>query len=129
MPTTFADVQRHMRSRYVLQDDQGDMMSIVWSYDDGRVQKILVRRFSAGGREMLEFKSPFARRGEVDATALLEENARLPLGTVALSGDVLLVVYNALLANLLLDDFDFVLSRVAAVADQLEQRHGPADRF
>jgi hypothetical protein len=129
MTTTFAAVQRHMRDRYRLHDDQPDMMSVVWSYDDGRMQKIVVRRFSAGGREMLEFKSPFARRGAVDATELLEENARLPLGTIALSGDVLLVVYNALLEHLDLDDFDFVLSRVAAVADALEQKHAQADTF
>src|SRR5688572_19230468 len=113
MATTFADIQRHMRSRYRLQDDQPDMLSVVWSYDDGRMQKIVVRRFSAGGRDMLEFKSPFARRGQVDPTALLEENARLSLGTIALSGDLLLVVYNALLEHLVLTDFDFVLSRVA----------------
>jgi hypothetical protein len=129
MGTTFAAIQQHMRNQYRLQDDQPDMMSVVWAYDDGRRQKIVVRRFFAGGREMLEFKSPFARRGAVDPTALLEENARLPLGTIALSGEVLLVVYNALLENLVLPDFDFVLSRVAGIADVLEQRHGTADSF
>ena len=105
------------------------MMSVVWSYDDGRAQRVVVRRYAAGGRELLEFKSPFARRGQVDPTTLLEENARLPLGSIALSGDILLVVYNALLENLVLADFDFVLGRVAAVADALEQKHGLADSF
>ena len=129
MPTTFSDIQRHMRARYRLHDDQPDMMSLVYSYDDGRMQKVVVRRFAAGGRDMLEFKSPFARRGQVDPAVLLEENARMSLGMVALSGDVLLVVYNALLENLVLADFDFVLGRVAAVADALEQKHGLADSF
>lgn len=129
MATTFADIQRHMRSRYRLHDDQPDMMSVVYSYDDGRMQKVVVRRFNAAGRDMLEFKSPFARRDQVELGALLEENARMSLGMVALSGDVLLVVYNALLQNLALEDFDFVLARVAAVADALEQKHGQADSF
>jgi hypothetical protein len=129
MSTTWPDVQRHMRGKYRLQDDQPDMMRLVWSYDDGRMQKILVRRFKAAGRELVEFKSPFARRGQVDPAVLLEDNARLPLATVALSGDVVLVLYNALLDHHELEDFDFVLSRVAAVADTLEEKYVRKDEF
>ncbi len=127
--TTWADLQRHMRGKYRLQDDQPDMMSMVWSYDDGRMKKIIVRRYQAAGREMVEFKSPFARKGQVSPETLLEDNAKLPLATVALSGDVYLVIYNALVEHLVLDDFDFVLSRVAAVADTLEEKYVREDAF
>lgn len=127
--TTWSDVQKHMRSKYKLQDDQPDMMSMVWLYDDGRSQKIIVRRFSAAGREMVEFKSAFARKGDVDAETMLADNSKLPLATIAMSGEVFLVVYNALLDNLSLDDFDFCLSRVAAVADTLEEKYVRQDKF
>lgn len=127
--TTWSDLQRHMRSRYKLQDDQADMMSMVWSYDDGRAQKIIVRRYKAADRVMIEFKSAFARRGQLDPIRLLEENSRLPLATIALSGDLYLVVYNALLDHLHLDDFDFALARVAALADALEEKYLRNDNF
>lgn len=127
--TTWADVQRHMRGKYRLQDDEPDMMSLVWSYDDGRMQKIIVRRYKAAGREMIEFKSPFARKGQVDPLVLMEDNAKLPLATTALSGEVFLVIYNALVDHLDLEDFDFVLSRVAAVADTLEEKYVRKDEF
>ena len=127
--TTWSDVQKHMRDNYKLQDDHADMLSMVWSYDDGRSQKIIVRRFDAAGREMLEFKSAFARRGDVEPEAMLAENSKLPLATIALSGEVFLVVYNALLAHLDLEDFDFCLSRVAAVADTLEEKYARQDTF
>lgn len=127
--TTWSDLQRHMRSHYKLQDDQADMMSMVWSYDDGRVQKIIIRRYRAAEQVMVEFKSAFARRGQLDPTALLEENSRLPLATIALSGDLYLVVYNALLDHMHLDDFDFILSRVAALADALEEKYLRNDNF
>ncbi len=127
--TTWVDVQKHMRSRYRLQEDQPEMMSMVWSYDDQRSQKIIVRRYRAAQREMVEFKSAFARRGDVDATTLLEDNAKLPLATVALSGQVFLVVYNALLGHMDMDEFDFILSRVAAVADALEEKYVRKDEF
>lgn len=127
--TAWSDVQKHMRAKYKLHDDNPDMMSMVWSYDDGRSQKIIVRRFEAAGREMLEFKSAFARRGDVEPEVMLQDNSKLPLATVAMSGDVYLVVYNALLTHLALDDFDFCLSRVAAVADTLEERYVRQDKF
>lgn len=129
MTTTWTDVQKHMRSKYRLQDDQPDMMSMVWSYDDGRMQKIIVRKYKAAGREMVEFKSPFARVGEVEPTQMLEDNSKLPLATVALSGEVFLVIYNALLAHLDFEDLDFILSRVAAVADTLEMKYVRKDAF
>jgi hypothetical protein len=125
----WSNIQTHMRAKYRLQDDQPDMMSMVWRYEDGRSQKMVVRKYKAAGRDMLEFKSAFARHGEVDPTEMLRDNAKLPLATVALSGDVFLVIYNALLGSLSLEDFDFVLSRVAAVADTLEEKYLRRDEF
>ncbi len=127
--TTWSDVQKHMREHYDLLDDKPDMMSMVWAYDDGRSQKIIVRRFDAAGREMVEFKSAFARRDDVGPEEMLQRNSTLPLATVALANDVYLVVYNALLTHMHLDDFDFCLSRVAAVADTLEEQYARRDAF
>ena len=63
------------------------------------------------------------------AETLLKKNSELPLATVALSGDVYLAVYNMLLEHLHLDDFDLVVSRVAAVADTLEEQYVRRDDF
>ena len=130
MGMTWTQIQEHMRSKYRLRDDELDMMSMVWSYkDQDRAQKIIVRRYVAFEREMIEFKSPFARRGEVDALEMIRKNSELPLATTALSGEVFIVVYNALLGTLNVDDFDFLVSRVAAVADTLEEKYASQDVF
>jgi hypothetical protein len=125
----WGEIQDHMRQSYRLNDDKPDMLSMVWSYDDGRSQKIFVRKYKAAGRDLLEFKSAFARKGDVDAVEMLRRNGNLPLATVALSGSVYLVIYNALLEHLNLGDFDFILSRVAAVADMLEEKYLTKDEF
>ena len=129
MSTTWSAVQAHMRGKYKLQDDTPDMMSMVWVYDDDRSQKIIVRRFRSADRDLVEFKSAFARRADVEPETLLVENSRLPIATVALSGDVYIAIYNALLDHLHLDDFDFLLSRVAGVADTLEEKFVRRDDF
>ncbi|NCG18802.1 MAG: hypothetical protein GWP91_07295 [Rhodobacterales bacterium] len=129
MTTKWADIQTHMRAKYQLSDDEPNMVSMVWTYDQGRTQKIVVRRFVAGETNMVEFKSAFAQRADVSPEVLLAANSKLPLATVALSGDVYLVVYNALLDNLQTSDLDFILSRVAAVADTLEEKYAKVDQF
>ena len=127
--TTWADIQEHMRRTYPLQEDEPEVMRFVWTYEDDRSQKVTVRRFMAFEREMVEVKSAFAPRESVDPTIVLEENSKLPLATIALSGNVYLVVYNALMQSLTLEDLDFLLIRVAGVADTLEEKYVKTDFF
>ena len=51
MPS-WSEVQEHMRKKYTLEDDQPDLLSMVWSYDDGRTQKIVIRHFRAFGLQL-----------------------------------------------------------------------------
>lgn len=120
---TWQDLQAHMRNTYRLQLDEADAMSMAWAYDDGRTQKIVVRRFKTGSHDMVEFKSPFAKVGAPDPLELLRENARLPVGAVALSGETYIVVHNAEVVHLSIAAFDDLLAKVAGLADRLESRH------
>jgi len=125
----WGEVQKHMRANYRLQNDDGEMMSVVWSYDDGRSQKVVVRRYMSNERAMVEFKSPFAKEGQVDAEAMLRQNSQMTLATIALSGDVYLAIYNLLLDSASIEDFDYILHRVAGVADALEAKYVENDVF
>ena len=128
MPT-WNELREHVRKTYRLDDDEADMVSMVWGYDDGRSQKIILRRYEAFDRSLVELKSAFARRKDAEPEVLLRKNAELPLATVALAGDVYMVVYNLLLDHLDFDDLDLYLSRVAAVADTLEETYAKRDVF
>jgi len=125
----WTQLQEYVRSKYTLEDDEHAMMSMVWVYEDGRHQRIVLRRYRAFERDMIEFKSPFARTSDASAEDLLRKNAELPMATVALSGDVYLAVYNMLLEHMDFDDFDLVVSRVAHVADKLEAEYAHRDDF
>ena len=126
---TWTAIQEYFRAKYTLDNDHPDMLSMVWRYDDGRSQKVILRKFSSFSREMVEIKSPFARHGEVDATELMRKNSELPLATTALSGDVYLVVYNSLIDSLTEEDLEMLVGRVAAIADALEEQYGSGDIF
>ncbi|HMV67366.1 MAG TPA: hypothetical protein PKA64_10980 [Myxococcota bacterium] len=126
---TWTEIQAHMRGRYRLHADDPEVLAMSWTYDDGRSQRIVVRRYEHLGHEMVELKSPFADFGGPDPIELLRENARLAFGAVALSGDVYIVVHNADARLLTVEAFDDLLARVARLADRLESRYGQSDRF
>lgn len=123
------DVREHLRNTYKLADDEGELVSMVWSFDTDRSQKVVIRSFSAFDREMVEIKSAFAQRDQAEPVDLLTRNAELALGTIALSGDHYFVVYNTPLTHLALNDLELFMSRVAAVADVLEDQYASTDRF
>lgn len=126
---TWPDIQIYLREKYTLSDDASDVLSMVWSYQGGRSQKIVVRKFRVFDRDMLELKSPFAKSSDVTAEDMVRINAKLPLATVALSGNVYLAVYNMIIDNLHMDDLDVAVSRVAALADALEKQYARRDEF
>ena len=102
---------------------------MIWAYEDGRSQKVILRRYTAFDREMLEIKSPFASQQAIQPELLMRKNSELPLATTALSGDVYLVVYNLLIGSIKEEDLELVVGRVAAIADALEAEHGSGDLF
>lgn len=126
---SWQDVREHMRRSFKLHQDELELVSMVWSYEDGRQQKIVVRGYKAFDREMVEFKSAFARIEDADPTELLRKNAELPLATIALHGEVYVAVYNAVLDHLEMADLELYLSRVAGLADKLEEEFGNKDVF
>ena len=129
MLQTWTEIQNHFRAKYTLENDKPTMFSMTWMYDDGRTQKVILRKFNAFDREMLEIKSPFAEKDQIASEVLMRQNSELPLATTALSGDVYLVVYNMLIGGRTSDDLELIVGRVAAIADALEQKHVQTDQF
>ena len=95
------ELRETMRQSYKLQQDEADLVSMVWTYDDGRHQKVILRHYKAFDRSLVEFQSAFARIEDLNPTEALRKNAELPLGTIALQGEVYVVLYNAVLDDLL----------------------------
>ena len=93
-----------------------------------RGQRVMVRRFTAWGHDMLEVRSAFGQAGDYDAEGLLVDNLQLPIGAIALHGRFLVVVHKARLEDLTLDGVVFLLTRISLLADALEERLGK-DRF
>lgn len=123
------DVRDRLRKTYKLENDEGELVSVVWTLADERTQKVVIKNFKLNDDDMVEIKSAFAKGKSPDAKVLLTKNAEMPLGTVALAGDVYFVVYNAPLRNIHDDDLTFFMTTVATTADALEKEFGTGDMY
>ncbi|MBT3219528.1 MAG: hypothetical protein HN348_10585 [Proteobacteria bacterium] len=128
---TWKEVQERIRRDYALDVDSQDEFALTLERRGAaktREQRAMVRRYVAWGREMLEIRSAFAELGNLDPVTLLQESLKLPVGSIALHGRYLVVVTKVPLTDVSVDGIVFLLTRVAMLADVLEERGGE-DRF
>ena len=128
---SWVDVQARLRQEYALDVDAEDEVALTLSRREGtatREQRVMVHRYEAWGRQMIEIRSAFGESGDYDATSLLTDNLNLPLGAVALHGRFLVLLHKACLDDISVEAALFLLTRVTLLADVLEGRAGK-DRF
>lgn len=123
-------VQSSMRAMFQLDRDDPHEFALTIPRQAGsaREQRVMVRRYLAFGREMIEFRSAFGELADAVPEDLLRESLQLPLGTIALHGRFLVVVHRESLGGLSVEDVLFLLTHVSLVADELEESRGH-DRF
>ena len=128
---TWAEVQERLRKNHALDVDSGDEIALTLERAEGgsvREQRVMLHRYTAWGRDMVEIRSAFGELGDYDPQQLLADNLNLPLGAVALHGRYLVLVHKTCLDDLPLEGVVFLVTRMTMLADVLEGRKG-ADRF
>lgn len=127
---TWAEVQEQVRRSFQLDRDDADEFALTITRQSGgaREQRVMIRRYTAWDREMIEFRSAFGELGDLDPVALLAESLHLPLGGIALHGRFLVIVHRECLDPMTVEGVLFLLSRISLVADELEEKRGH-DRF
>lgn len=118
----WSEVRGHVVKRFRAEILDENQVQLTWSWRDGRTQGVSAVLRRAFDRKILHIRSAFAREDEVAVGDVLRLNRELPFATIALDDGTYYVVYNALLRHLSLDEVEFCLARVAAVADTLEEQ-------
>lgn len=128
---TWQEVQESARKAFHLDVDKADEFAVTVQRTDlsePRAQRVMVRRYTAWSVEMVEFRSAFGEIGSDDGRALLADSLKLPMGSIALHGRFLVVVHKVPLEHVSVQGILFLLTRIALLADLLEERRG-GDRF
>jgi hypothetical protein len=121
MPS-WSEIQEYARSKYILQNDEDDWFALVFEYESGRTQKIRVKKFEAFDSDWIEFRSMVCKGTELAPKVALRKNFEFVIGALALDGDDdYVLLHNAPLATLDIEEFERPLKAIARTADALEQ--------
>jgi hypothetical protein len=124
------EIQEYVRSQYVMTRDEEGWFSITFGYQDGRSQLIRCRRFNAYDEEWIEFVSVICKFNELSPKVALKKNAKLPIGAIALDDDDdYVLIHNAPLATMDIEEFVRPLHAIAQIADSIEQEHTGSDEW
>lgn len=129
MPT-WNEIKDYARSKYKLAADEEDFFTLVFGYDSGRSQKIMVRRFNAFDMDWVEFRSAVGKEDKIPHKVALKKNSGFACGHLALDdeGDYVFL-YNAPLPTMDPDEFELPLHVVARTADRLENDYVGDDDY
>ena len=129
MPT-WGEIQEYVRGKYKLDKDEQNWFSLVWSYDNNRLQKIIVSRFDAFNKEWVSFTSAICKQDEMQPVVALKKSFNFAVDAIALDNDGFYVfTYSAPLATMDPEEFELPLHVVASTADGLEKEFTAGDKF
>ncbi|MFC3499495.1 hypothetical protein ACFOOK_00570 [Micromonospora krabiensis] len=129
MPSWY-ELREHARTQYELDRTEDDWFSLLWTYESGRTQQIVVTRYESFDQEWVEFRSFVCKEADMNPRVALRRNADLGLGALALDedGDYALI-HRAPLATMDQDEFALPLRALATIADQMEIQQTARDEF
>jgi hypothetical protein len=129
---TWEGLRSYIKSKYAVAEDQFEFLMLGFSMDDGRTQKVIVRRLRLGSDEWAEIASPVCPVGSIDPLEALRSNGQVVVGGLALADwDENLIVFRHSLPikDLDLDEFEVPFQIVVSLADRFEQQFTGADTY
>lgn len=128
---TWQQVRERLRAQFDLDTDSDQEVAFTierTTEGRGRLQRVILHRYQAWGRDLVEIRSAFGEAGVLDPAGALADNLLLPIGAIAQHGKFLVLVHKSPLDDLQPDTVVFLAARIAALADALEERRG-TDQF
>lgn len=127
---TWSDLISYVRSKYVIADENDNMIKMVFETGDLRSQVVFIwRQTLANDEQWVQVESPFAALGSVDLNQVLGAVEHTVCGGLALASGHLTIRHALPLDNLNINEFERPLVLVTTTADKLEKGLLGSDRY
>jgi len=119
---TWPDLKQYIESKYKISDDSGNVVTMLFNFNDGRSQFVTVSYWTSNkGAEWVNVDSPVGKFTEVDIAKAVRMTEGMVCGAISAIGDFLTFRDSFPLMNLDINEFEEPLHLVTGTADELER--------
>jgi hypothetical protein len=123
-------LRNYIKAHYTVATDELDAMALDFRLDDGRTQRVIVRRLRLGNDEWAEILTPVCREDDIAPRDALRRNSSMVVGGLALGEDGTIVFRHSLpLKDLDPDEFEVPFHLAVRFGDSLERELAGVDRY
>ncbi|WP_327638068.1 hypothetical protein OHB24_06760 [Kribbella sp. NBC_00482] len=128
---TWDELRSYIRINYKVDQDDGNLIRLLFAIGDDRTQIVIVAKSSTGdgASQFATIASPFAEVGDIDIESALTAIAEYVVGGVVAYGRTYMVRHSVPLETLDPGEFEGPLRMVLHTADALEAKLIGSDKF
>jgi len=123
------ELRNYIESNYAVVADQLDMLGLDFGLDNGRTQKVLIRRTPLDGAEWVQILTPVCEEGDIEPREALVLSGKMIVGGLVLLDGTIYFRHSLPLKDLDTDEFDVPLHLAVGFGDRLEQEIVGVDRY
>jgi hypothetical protein len=123
------ELRNYIESNYAVVADQLDMLGLDFGLDNGRTQKVLIRRTPLDGAEWVQILTPVCEEGDIEPREALVLSGKMIVGGLVLLDETIYFRHSLPLKDLDTDEFDVPLHLAVGFGDRLEQEIVGVDRY
>jgi len=123
------ELRNYIKSNYTGEMDELDVFYLDFGLDNGRTQKVVIRRTPLEGADWVQIFTPVCEEGDIAPRDALALNGTMTIGGLVLIDGTICFRHYLPLKDLDADEFDVSLHLAVAVGDRLEQEIVGVDRY
>ena len=127
---TWDTLRNYIKASYIIKSDNGNSMTLGFSFQDGRSQDVLLQKVIFRDEEWVNIGTAVCNINELDHTEALRRNFAMVVGKLSLYKEVVVFEHALPLKDLDIDEFEIPFRVIREVGDDLEKEFaGGVDRF
>ena len=122
-------LRNYIKSNYIVAMDELDVLGLDFRLENGRTQKVVVRRTALSSAEWIQILTPVCEEGDIAPREALIKSGEMIVGGLVLLDGTIYFRHSLPLKDLDIDEFEVPFHLAVGFGDRLEREIVGVDRY